>query len=82
MKARDWTAAMTALTGQTGFANLDLAKGTFDVTVALKGSALYINNASVITPVPAVSVTAPAAAGFPNGGGFSGKGVAIRVTAN
>ncbi|MDO8988314.1 MAG: hypothetical protein Q7U91_01640 [Sideroxyarcus sp.] len=78
----DWTAAKNALAGQTGFANLDLATGTFDVTVAMKGSSMYMDNASVITPVPAVAVTAPAAAGFPNGGGLSGKGITIRVTAN
>jgi hypothetical protein len=78
----DWTAAMNALAAQPGFANLSLARGTFDVMVAMNGAPLYMNNASVISRAPSIATTAPVAAGFPNGGSFSGKGLTIRVTVN
>jgi hypothetical protein len=76
----DWTAAMDALAAQPGFATLSVARGTFDVMVAMNGAPLYMNNASVISRASSMATSAPVAAGFPNGGKFSGKGFTIRVT--
>ncbi len=76
----DWTAAMNALAVQPGFANLSLARGTFDVMVAMNNGRLYMNNASAISRASSIATSAPVAAGFPNKGKFSGKGFTIRVT--
>jgi hypothetical protein len=76
----DWTAAMNALAAQPGFANLSLARGTFDVMVAMNNGRLYMNNASAISRASSIATSAPVAAGFPNKGKFSGKGFTIRVT--
>jgi hypothetical protein len=75
------TAALAALEAQSPFPRLHLVmKGTFDVTVAINGAALYITDAGGTAPASAVATTAPSPAGFPNGGSFSGKGVTFRVT--
>lgn len=78
----DWSAALTALQAQSGFANLSLVTGTFDVGVGL--SNVPLNKYPAGTPADPISGYVPAAyataAGFPNGGVFSGQGAAIRVT--
>lgn len=77
----NWTNALTALAGQSGFANLSLVTGTFDVGVGLSGNMpLTKATVTVTSPADPVSFVVPDTAAFPNGGVFSGLGASIRVT--
>jgi hypothetical protein len=82
----NWSSALSALSGQPGFANLNLAKGTFNVTVVLSGVPLAkLSSASGAVPVSAATATVSipiSTVGVPNGAVAIGQGTTIQVVVN